>query len=146
MTNQQWLLAKEFRFEAAHKLPHYNGMCARLHGHSWRGIVYIAGDALGESGAQQGMVIDFAEVEKYLKPLVETYLDHNYLNETLGLESPTSEKIAAWVYEKLESAGLPGLTAVRIEETCTSMCLYSKSRVNGWLNSNEGLSLLTSSR
>jgi 6-pyruvoyltetrahydropterin/6-carboxytetrahydropterin synthase len=60
------------------------------------------------------------------------------------LESPTSEAIAAWIYEKLEEAGLPGLTAVRIDETCTSICLYSKNRRSGWLNSGESLNLLLS--
>ncbi|MFB2938900.1 6-carboxytetrahydropterin synthase QueD [Aerosakkonemataceae cyanobacterium BLCC-F154] len=141
MTTNQWLLAKEFRFEAAHKLPHHDGKCARLHGHSWRGVVYVSGDALVENGAKQGMVIDYSDIKKYLKPLVENYLDHYYLNESTGLESPTSEQIAAWIYEKLEEAGLPGLTAVRIEETCTSICLYSKTRIAGWLNSGESLNV-----
>lgn len=144
MTNDQWLLAKEFRFEAAHKLPYHDGKCARLHGHSWRGVVYVSGNALVEKGAKQGMVMDYSDIKKYLNPLLENYLDHYYLNESMGLESPTSEKIAAWIYEKLEEAGLPGLTAVRIDETCTSICFYSKTRISGWLNSGESLNLLHS--
>lgn len=144
MNSNQWLLAKEFRFEAAHKLPHHDGKCARLHGHSWRGVVYVAGNTLIEQGAQQGMVIDYSDIKKYLKPLVDNYLDHYYLNESTGLESPTSEQIAAWIYQKLEEAGLPGLQAVRIDETCTSICLYSKTGVAGWLNSETGVNLLHS--
>ncbi|MCP2727975.1 6-carboxytetrahydropterin synthase QueD [Limnofasciculus baicalensis] len=142
MTNHQWLIAKEFRFEAAHKLPYHDGKCARLHGHSWRGVVYVAGDTLVETGPKQGMVIDYSDIKKYLQPLVENYLDHYDLNETTGLESPTSEQIAAWIYQKLEEAGLKGLMAVRIDETCTSICLYSKIRIAGSLNSSESLNLL----
>jgi 6-pyruvoyltetrahydropterin/6-carboxytetrahydropterin synthase len=52
MTNNQWLLAKEFRFEAAHQLPYHDGKCARLHGHSWHGVVYVAGDTLVEKVAK----------------------------------------------------------------------------------------------
>jgi 6-pyruvoyltetrahydropterin/6-carboxytetrahydropterin synthase len=144
MTNHQWLLAKEFRFEAAHKLPYHHGKCARLHGHSWRGVVYVSGNTLIEKGEKQGMVMDYADIKEYLKPLLENYLDHYYLNESTGLESPTSEQVAVWIYEKLEAAGLPGLTAVRIDETCTSICLYSKPRIHGWLNSGEGVNLLNS--
>lgn len=141
MTNNQWLLAKEFRFEAAHQLPYHDGKCARLHGHSWRGVVYVAGGELVEKGAKQGMLIDYSDIKTYLKPLVENYLDHYHLNESTGLESPTSEQIAAWIYEKLEAAGLPGLLAVRIDETCTSICMYSKNRIAGWLNSGVDLNL-----
>ena len=124
MTNQ-WILAKEFRFEAAHKLPNHDGKCARLHGHSWRGVVYVAGNALVENGPQEGMVIDYGTIKSYLQPLVDGYLDHYYLNESTGLQSPTSENIAKWIYDRLQAAGLPGLVAVRIDETCTSVCLYS---------------------
>ncbi|MBD2148157.1 6-carboxytetrahydropterin synthase QueD [Sphaerospermopsis sp. FACHB-1194] len=144
MANNQWLIGKEFRFEAAHKLPYHDGKCARLHGHSWRGVVYISANTLVQEGAKQGMVMDYSDLKKYLQPLLDNYLDHYYLNESTGLESPTSEAIAAWIYEKLEEAGLPGLTAVRIDETCTSICLYSKNRRSGWLNSGESLNLLLS--
>jgi 6-pyruvoyltetrahydropterin/6-carboxytetrahydropterin synthase len=144
MTNHRWLLAKKFRFEAAHKLPYHDGKCSRLHGHSWHGVVYVAGDTLVAEGAKQGMVMDYGDITKCLKPLLDDYLDHYYLNESLGLESPTSEEVAAWIYGKLEEAGLLGLTAVRIDETCTSICLYSRNRISGWLNSGESLNLLQS--
>ncbi|NJL83419.1 MAG: 6-carboxytetrahydropterin synthase QueD [Chloroflexaceae bacterium] len=124
-----WILAKEFRFEAAHQLPNHDGKCARLHGHSWRGIIYVAGDALVENGPKEGMVIDYSDIKNYIKPLLEDYLDHYFLNETTGLAAPTSENLAQWIYEKLEAAGMPGLIAVRIDETCTSLCVYSKSKL-----------------
>jgi 6-pyruvoyltetrahydropterin/6-carboxytetrahydropterin synthase len=123
---EEWVIYKEFRFEAAHRLPHHEGKCRRLHGHSWLGRVYIQGNCLQTEGASQGMILDFGEVSKYLKPLLEDFLDHYYLNETTGLENPTSEAIARWIYEKLEILGLPGLHAVEIHETCTSGCIYRK--------------------
>ncbi len=75
MTNQ-WVIGKEFRFEAAHKLPNHDGKCARLHGHSWRGVVYVASEVLVKSGPKQGMVLDYSEIKGYVKPLLEEYLDH----------------------------------------------------------------------
>lgn len=123
---EEWLIYKEFRFEAAHKLPHHDGKCCRLHGHSWIGRVYVKGDQLIATGAKQGMIIDFGDIEKYLQPLLDNFLDHYYLNETTGLENPTSEAIAKWIFAKLTKAGLPGLDSVEIRETCTSGCRYRK--------------------
>lgn len=122
----EWTIYKEFRFEAAHRLPHHDGKCARLHGHSWVGRVYVRGQKLIESGPKQGMVMDFGDIKGYLKPIVEEFLDHHYLNESLGLENPTSEEVARWVFERLETAGMPGLSAVEIRETCTSGARYQR--------------------
>lgn len=125
---EEWLLYKEFRFEAAHRLPHHDGKCQRLHGHSWVGRVYVTGQELQTQGAKQGMVMDYGEMKKYLQPLLEDYLDHHYLNETTGLESPTSEAIARWVFDRLDAAGLEGLHSVEIRETCTSSARYRRVR------------------
>ncbi len=121
---EQWQIFKEFRFEAAHRLPHHDGKCSRLHGHSWIGRVYLKGDRLIDAGAKQGMVMDFSDLGDYIQPLLDHYLDHYYLNESLNLESPTSEAIARWIYEQLVQVGIQGLEAVEIRETCTSGCLY----------------------
>ena len=80
-----------------------------------------------EDGPKQGMIIDYGDIKQYLKPLLDKYLDHYYLNETTGLEDPTSEAVAMWIFEKLAEAGLPGLYAVEIRETCTSGCTYRKA-------------------
>jgi 6-pyruvoyltetrahydropterin/6-carboxytetrahydropterin synthase len=120
----EWIIYKEFRFEAAHCLPHYEGKCRRLHGHSWLGRIYVKSNHLQSQGSQQGMVMDFGEISQYLQPLLDNFLDHHYLNETTGLENPTSEELSRWIYEKLAKVGLPGLHAVEIRETCTSGCTY----------------------
>ena len=120
----QWTVYKEFRFEAAHILPKHEGKCRRLHGRSWVGKVYIQGNQIQSSGSQEGMLLDFSLIESYIEPIRLKYLDHFYLNESTQLENPTSEELARWIYEKLELAGLPGLDAVEIRETCTSGCIY----------------------
>ena len=118
-----YTLKKRFTFEAAHFLPEHNGKCRRLHGHSWVGWVEVCGGSLHANGAQAGMVMDYSCISDAIRPMVDDYLDHNCLNETLPMQSPTSEAIAAWVFQHLKTKGLP-LSAVTIEETCTSVCTY----------------------
>jgi 6-pyruvoyltetrahydropterin/6-carboxytetrahydropterin synthase len=112
---------KEFNFEAAHHLPNVpeGHKCARLHGHSFQVRLVVSG-AVGE---KTGWVMDFGDIKKAFKPVWEQ-LDHHYLNEISGLDNPTSENIAAWIWQKLKPA-LPELCRVEIRETCTSGCIYS---------------------
>ena len=116
-------LSKSFRFEASHCLPHHQGKCARLHGHSWVGKVYCQGEQLQREGGEAGMLLDYARIKAVLKPLLEQHLDHWHLNESTGLENPTSEALARWIFEQLQPQ-LPWLVAVEIQETCTSSCFY----------------------
>ena len=118
-----WTLRKQFRFEASHVLPKHGGKCRRLHGHSWVGWVVLEGNRLQTSGPETGMVVDFDHVEEVLRPIVEAHLDHWHLNESTGLEDPTSEALARWVYERVAEK-LPQVVAVIIEETCTAACEY----------------------
>jgi 6-pyruvoyltetrahydropterin/6-carboxytetrahydropterin synthase len=89
------------------------------------GFVYVSSNELKQSGSETGMVIDYGEIKGIINPLVDDYLDHYYLNESTGLENPTSEEIARWIYDKIKTK-LPGLVAVRVDETCTSQCFYSE--------------------
>jgi 6-pyruvoyltetrahydropterin/6-carboxytetrahydropterin synthase len=111
---------KEFTFEAAHRLPHVaeGHKCGRLHGHSFRTRLYVQGPV----GERSGWVMDFADVKAAFRPLYDR-LDHNYLNEIDGLENPTSEVIARWIWRRLRPS-LPQLSRVEIFETCTSGCVY----------------------
>jgi 6-pyruvoyltetrahydropterin/6-carboxytetrahydropterin synthase len=111
---------KEFRFEAAHRLPNVpeGHKCARLHGHSFRVAVHVAGPI----GASSGWVMDFAELDTRFAPL-HAQLDHHYLNEIEGLENPTSERLARWIWERLILT-TPELTQIVVRETCTSGCIY----------------------
>ncbi|HVG27799.1 MAG TPA: 6-carboxytetrahydropterin synthase QueD [Acidobacteriaceae bacterium] len=111
---------KEFTVEAAHRLPHVptGHKCARLHGHSFGIAIYVE----GEPDEQTGWVVDFAEIKAAFEPLHQV-LDHNYLNEVEGLENPTSERLCAWIWERLVKS-LPSLSRVVVRETCTSGCEY----------------------
>lgn len=111
---------KEFTFESAHRLPHVpeGHKCGRLHGHSFKVALYIA----GEPDPHTGWIRDFSEIKALFKPLYER-LDHNYLNDIPGLENPTSEVLAKWIWAQMKPI-LPELSRVRIHETCTSGCEY----------------------
>ena len=113
-------IVKEFTFEAAHPLPHVpeGHKCGRLHGHSFRCEIVVR----GEVNPDTGWVMDFADLKEAFVPLYKK-LDHYYLNEIDGLENPTSENLARWVWEQLEGR-LQGLQRVTIRETCTSRCDY----------------------
>src|SRR5262249_31459635 len=99
------------------------GKCRRMHGHSWVGWVEVAGKELHLTGPQAGMGMDYACISRAVSPMVEEHLDHYCLNESLPLECPPSEAIAQWVFHHLKSEGL-SVSAVTIEETCTSVCTY----------------------
>ena len=111
---------KEFTFEAAHRLPHVPAghKCARLHGHSFRVAIHVQGPV----DPDVGWVLDFAEIKRAFQPFYDQ-LDHHYLIEIAGLDNPTSENLARWIWGHLAHT-LPGLSQVMVSETCTSGCVY----------------------
>jgi len=119
-------LRKRFTFEAAHKLPNHDGKCRRLHGHSWILVVVVRGGTLHDEGPKQGMLMDFSDISRIVKPFVDEYLDHQYLNDTVPVANPTSEEIARWCYEELAPRFHGDLVSVSVEETATSSCGYSE--------------------
>lgn len=110
---------REFTFEAAHRLPNVplGHKCSRLHGHSYRIEIHVVGDVASHSG----MVIDFADIKEAFQPLLDL-LDHYYLNEVEGLENPTSENLACWIWTRL--GPLLSLSEIVVRETCTSGASY----------------------
>lgn len=113
-------LRKTFQFEAAHRLPRLpkSHKCHRLHGHSFQVEIVVT----GECDPKLGWLIDYAEITKAFKPIWEK-LDHFYLNQVPGLQNPTSENIAVWIWKKLKPQ-LPLLSEVVVAETCTAKCIY----------------------
>ena len=111
---------KIFTIEAAHRLPNLpdTHKCSRLHGHSFRIEVRIEGNV----NEEKGWVMDFGDLSTIVEPVMKE-LDHYYLNDIPGLENPTSENLAVWIWHKLK-ARLPGLKEISIAETCTSGCTY----------------------
>lgn len=112
-------IRKQFRFEAAHVLPYHPGKCARLHGHSYRLDVAIAG-ALQDDGPARGMVADFDEIGAVVRPRVIERLDHASLNDLI--DNPTAERIALWVWDEL-AAHLPQLVEIVVWETQTACAI-----------------------
>jgi len=109
-------IRKQFAFEAAHVLPHHQGKCSRLHGHSYRLDVSVAGP-LQKDGPATGMVVDFDELARIVRASVIDALDHRHLNDVI--ENPTSENIAAWIWRRL-APQLPGLTELTLWETAAA--------------------------
>ena len=107
---------KSFSLECAHRLPNVPAghKCARVHGHSFRVELHVAGPV----DPHLGWVMDFADVKRSFEPLFER-LDHRYLNDVAGLENPTSETLARWIWRELKPT-LPQLARVVVHETCTS--------------------------
>jgi len=113
-------LRKTFQFEAAHLLPKLpkSHKCRRLHGHSFKVDIVVA----GECDTRLGWLMDYADIAAAFKPLLEK-LDHRYLNEIPGLKNPTSEEIAVWIWRKLKPK-LPLLVEIVVAETCTARAVY----------------------
>lgn len=111
---------KEFTIEAAHWLPNVpeGHKCRRMHGHSFRIQVSVEGPV----DARLGWVMDFADIKAAFEA-IEDQIDHRCLNDVQGLENPTSENLARWIWSRLTPA-LPNLSKVIVRETCTSGCIY----------------------
>ena len=112
---------KAFTLESAHRLPNVPAghKCARVHGHSFRVEIHVQGPV----DPHLGWVMDFADVKAAFEPLYQQ-LDHHYLNDVPGLENPTSENLARWIWQRLRPA-LPQLSAIVVHETCTSGARYT---------------------
>jgi 6-pyruvoyltetrahydropterin/6-carboxytetrahydropterin synthase len=110
----------EVTFEAAHRLPNVanDHKCARLHGHTYRVEVKVEGPV----GLDTGWVMDFADLREACEPL-RAQLDHHFLNELPGLENPTSENLARWMWERLHRR-VPQLAEIVVRESPTSGCRY----------------------
>ena len=114
-------LFKVFQIEAAHFLPNVpaDHKCRRMHGHSFRIEVHVE----GEVDPELGWVMDFADLKRAFRPIFDQ-LDHHCLNDIEGLENPTSENLAHWIWQRL-APDLPGLKAIVVQETCNSGCRYT---------------------
>ncbi len=113
-------LSRDYRFEAAHQLPKVPAghRCSRVHGHSYLIVVTLA----GEVDPELGWLVDFADIDQVVEPIIAG-LDHQLLNDIEGLENPTSEVLAAWLWRAIKPA-LPQLCELQVAETVDSRCIY----------------------
>jgi len=116
---------KEFTFESAHRLPNVpeGHKCGRLHGHSFRVELWLKGPI----DKHAGWIMDFSDVKEAFRPCYDQ-LDHHFLNEIPGLDNPTSEVLARWIWRNVRPR-LPQLSRVVVRETCTSGCVYTGEEV-----------------
>ncbi len=122
-------LTVEIPFSAAHCIPEHPGKCARLHGHSYRALITVAGERLNE----QGMLVDFGDLKRACGEVIEP-LDHTYLNEHPAFATvvPTAEAIARHIYDGVAPAlaalleGRARLARVVVYESATSFATYSE--------------------
>ncbi len=112
-------IEKDFRFDSAHFLPNVpdEHKCKRMHGHTYWATFCIEGEI-----DENGWVVDFGDLTKIIEPVIKT-IDHTLLNAVPGLENPTVENIAKFLYEKL-SKKIPNLKHVLVKETPFSRCRY----------------------
>jgi 6-pyruvoyltetrahydropterin/6-carboxytetrahydropterin synthase len=115
-----WEIKVEKYFAGAHHLLNYDGDCENQHGHNWKVEVYVKGDKLNESN----ILVDFKVLKKQLDAVLDL-LDHKDLNqlEFFKDESPSSERIAKFIYEKMMET-TPLLHKVSVWETPTSCATY----------------------
>ena len=115
------IIFKQFTFDAAHSLPnvHEGHKCKRVHGHTYQLKVFVEGPL------QQKLewVMDFTDIKDVVRPVVKE-LDHYYMNDIPGLENPTCENIAVWIWNKIKPA-IPGLKYIELHETPTTGVIYS---------------------
>jgi 6-pyruvoyltetrahydropterin/6-carboxytetrahydropterin synthase len=114
-------ITKTFSFDSAHWLPNVpeGHKCKNLHGHTYSVTISVS----GELGQESGWVVDFGDIKSAFKPIMKS-LDHKCLNDIEGLENPTAEVMAQWIFEKLADS-LPALSAVTVRETPTTSAIYT---------------------
>lgn len=113
------LITKEFVFDCAHKLNNYEGPCGFLHGHTYKLHVTLQG-----LPTNNGMIIDFNEVERIVYELVLSKIDHRYLNDIEGLDQPTAENITVWLWNILKFSFGEMLFEIKLWETPASFITY----------------------
>ncbi|MCX7990727.1 MAG: 6-carboxytetrahydropterin synthase QueD [Proteobacteria bacterium] len=114
-------------FSSAHYLRNYQGKCENLHGHNWKVEVVVKGEDLDKSG----MLIDFGNLKKYLKEILDL-LDHKCINEEIDYfkeKSPSSENLARYIYDKLTEKIKDfdvSIDYVKVFESENSFAIYSR--------------------
>lgn len=114
------IIFKVFTVDVAHRLPNVppGHKCSKMHGHTFRIEVRVKGTVQPKTG----WVMDFADIASAFSPVYDE-LDHKCLNDIEGLENPTSENLALWIWRRLKPS-LPGISAIVVQESPESGCIY----------------------
>lgn len=117
---KQFMLKQHFQIESARSLPHLPSThpCSQVHGHSFKiTLIFV-----GPLDPQKGWLIDYNDIQNWMKPILQQ-IDHRLLNEVSGLENPTTEMIAYWIFDRAKKE-MPSLVQVAVSETSSSECFY----------------------
>jgi len=114
------IIYKQFAFDSAHFLPHVpeGHKCREIHGHTYHLTIFLEGELI----YPEGWVLDFGDLKMAVRPIIDL-LDHHMLNNIPGLENPTAELLAVWIWDKIKPS-LPGLIKIELKETQTSGVIY----------------------
>ena len=111
-------IGKIFWFSASHTLPHYDGACARQHGHNYKLEVQLTGKII-DKGSSTGMIMDFNDLDKIVNQTVMELLDHRHLNDIF--DNPTAElmveRIAARIQIKHPTKTRTQVVKIKLWET-----------------------------
>ncbi len=110
-------ITKQFKFEAAHFLPHHDGKCKNLHGHSYILEVTVSGP-IQQQGSKEGMVMDFSDLSEVVESEIISKLDHKFLNDVVPFVT-TAENLATECFKRIEAKGV-NVTKVKLWETSKS--------------------------
>ncbi|MBT3393909.1 MAG: 6-carboxytetrahydropterin synthase QueD [Waddliaceae bacterium] len=118
-----FIIEKTFYCEAGHSLENHDGKCRNPHGHSYTIKISLNSENLIAEGPKKNMVTDFGDINAIVKPMIEKYFDHKWLNDTLDTDAPTAEYMAQWIYNHLKPH-IVTLNAVTVAETATAQATY----------------------
>jgi 6-pyruvoyltetrahydropterin/6-carboxytetrahydropterin synthase len=126
------IIFASFKFEAAHQLPFLpaDHQCGRLHGHTYRVDLELSASVADVLKSPQGWIMDFDEVARVWQATIFAKLDHRFLNDIPGMENPTSEHLACWIFSELRFA-LPLLSAVAVYETTETCARVTRADMIG---------------
>ena len=113
-------LIRKFEFDAVHRLPHVpsDHASSKMHEHHFEVELVV----VGEVDPNRGWVMDYGEIDKIFNPIRDQLADR-CLNEVEGLENPSSEILAQWVFRRVKPL-IPQLDEVRIAETKADSTRY----------------------
>jgi 6-pyruvoyltetrahydropterin/6-carboxytetrahydropterin synthase len=115
------LIEKEFIFDSAHFLPFVpqDHKCRRLHGHTYKVVIGVEGEVNAA-----GWIMDFADISASVNPILQS-IDHTLLNAVDGLDNPTAENIAVWIFTRIKKE-IPLLSYVCVQEGLASRVIYPR--------------------
>ncbi|MGH4140769.1 6-carboxytetrahydropterin synthase QueD [Clostridium sp.] len=139
-----YILKAEHSFDSAHFLSGYDGKCSNIHGHRWRVEVEVQSETLAQGGQLDGMIIDFGDLKKDVKAIIDSY-DHALIVQEGTMRDvtlncimqdgfnvievnfrPTAENFACFFFKLIKDIGYQ-VKRTTVYETPTNSATYEES-------------------